>query len=51
MIARNAVWMAEIHWEEKLAEPLDAVRRELGFEPPREYWWLREQAPELLFAG
>ena len=51
MIARNAVWMAEINWEEKLAEPLEAVRRELGFEPPREYWRLREQAPELLFAG
>ena len=51
VIARNAVWMAEIHWEEELAEPLEAVRRELGFEPPQEYWRLREQAPELLFAG
>ena len=51
MIARNAVWMAEINWEEKLAEPLEAVRRDLGFEAPREYWRLREQAPELLFAG
>ena len=51
MIARKAVWMAEINWEEKLAEPLEAVRRDLGFEAPREYWRLREQAPELLFAG
>lgn len=50
-IAERAVWMAEIEWEERLAEPLDAVRAELGFEPPRGYQRLREQAPQLLYAA
>ncbi|GIR71834.1 MAG: hypothetical protein CM15mP74_30850 [Halieaceae bacterium] len=34
MIARNAVWMAEINWEEKLAEPLEAVRRDWALSLP-----------------
>ena len=50
-IAERAVWMAEIEWEERLAEPLDAVRAELGFERPRGYQRLREQAPQLLYAA
>ena len=31
--------------------PIDAVRLELGFQPPRQYQRLREQAPQLLFAA
>lgn len=50
-IARGAVWMAEVHWEQKLAQPLDAVRAELGFKPPVEYQRLRESAPQLLAAA
>ena len=50
-IAERTVWMAEIEWEERLAEPLDAVRAELGFEPPQGYQRLREQAPQLLYAA
>jgi len=50
-IARGAVWMAEIEWEEKLAQPLHAVREELGFAPPARYLRLCEQAPQLLFAA
>ena len=50
-IAQQAIWMAEIEWEERLNEPIDAVRAELGFHPPRQYQRLREQAPQLLFAA
>ena len=50
-IAQQAIWMAEIEWEERLAEPIDAVRAELGFKPPHQYQRLREQAPQLLFAA
>ena len=50
-IARQATWMAEIEWEERLVEPIDAVRSELGFQPPHRYRRLREQAPQLLFAA
>ena len=50
-IAQQAIWMAEIEWEERLAEPIDAVRLELGFQPPCQYQRLREQAPPLLFAA
>ena len=50
-IARNAVWMAEINWEQKLAQPLEGVRAELGFKAPLQYQRLREQAPHLLSAA
>ncbi len=50
-IARGAQWMAEIEWEQMLAEPLEQVRDELGFESPDRYWRLREQAPGLLVAA
>jgi ubiquinone biosynthesis protein COQ4 len=50
-IARSAVWMAEINWEQKLAQPLDAVRTELGFKAPLQYQRLREQAPRALAAA
>ena len=50
-IARGAEWMAEIEWEQMLAEPLEQVRDELGFESPHRYWRLREQAPGLLVAA
>ena len=33
----NAAWMLAIPWEKRLAEPLEAVRRELGFQPPVRY--------------
>jgi ubiquinone biosynthesis protein COQ4 len=49
-IARGAQWMAEIEWEQMLAEPLEQVRDELGFESPDRYCRLREQAPGLLVA-
>ena len=50
-IAQRAQWMAEIEWEQRLAEPLEQVRQELGFEPPERYWRLRQQAPALLAAA
>ena len=50
-IARGAEWMAEIEWEQMLAEPLEQVRDELGFESPHRDWRLREQAPGLLVAA
>ena len=50
-IAQRAQWMAEIEWEQRLAEPLEQVREELGFEPPERYWRLRQQAPALLAAA
>ena len=50
-IARQAAWMPEISWEQRLTQPLPAVRAELGFEPPLRYQRLRHQAPELLFAS
>ena len=50
-IAQRAQWMAEIEWEQRLAEPLEQVRQELGFEPPERYWRLRQQAPGLLAAA
>jgi ubiquinone biosynthesis protein COQ4 len=50
-IARDAVWMAEINWEQKLAQPLEVVRAELGFKAPLQYQRLREQAPHLLSAA
>ena len=50
-IARNAVWMAEINWEERLTQPLEVVRAELGFTAPLRYQRLREQAPQLLAAA
>jgi hypothetical protein len=43
--------MAEIKWEEKLAQPLDAVRAELGFTAPHRYRRLRDQTPHLLAAA
>ena len=50
-IAQRAQWMVEIEWEQRLAEPLEQVRQELGFEPPERYWRLRQQAPGLLAAA
>jgi ubiquinone biosynthesis protein COQ4 len=50
-IARQAQWMPAIDWEEKLPQPLSAVRAELGFQPPVRYQRLRDQAPQLLLAA
>ena len=50
-IAQQAIWMAEIEWEDRLAEPIDELRAELGFQPPSQYQRLRQQAPRLLFAA
>ena len=50
-IARQAHWMPAIDWEEKLPQPLSAVRAELGFQPPVGYQRLRDQAPQLLLAA
>jgi hypothetical protein len=43
--------MPAIDWEEKLPQPLSAVRAELGFQPPIGYQRLRDQAPQLLLAA
>ena len=51
LIAQRAQWMAEIEWEQRLAEPLEQVREELSFEPPERYSRLRQQAPALLAAA
>jgi len=50
-IGRNAVWMVEIKWEEKLAQPLDVVRAELGFTAPLRYHRLQDRIPHLLAAA
>lgn len=50
-IARQAQWMPAIDWEEKLPQPLSAVRDELGFQSPIRYQRLRDQAPQLLLAA
>ena len=36
-IARAARWLPEVHWEERLAEPLEALRAELGLQAPARY--------------
>ena len=36
-IARAAGWLPEVHWEARLAEPLSALRAELGLRPPALY--------------
>jgi ubiquinone biosynthesis protein COQ4 len=37
-IALAAAWMPKVAWEDRLHEPLDAVRHELGFAPPEKYF-------------
>lgn len=41
-IARAARWLPEIHWEERLAEPLEGLRAELGLRPPARYLAARD---------
>lgn len=36
-IASAAAWLPAIRWEERLAEPLERLRAELGLQPPRQY--------------
>lgn len=36
-IARAARWLPEVPWEERLGEPLEALRAELGLRPPEKY--------------
>ena len=36
-IARAARWLPEVHWEERLGEPLEALRAELGLQAPARY--------------
>ena len=36
-IGEQAAWMPSIRWEDRLQEPLEAVREELGFRPPIAY--------------
>ncbi|MFM7274170.1 MAG: Coq4 family protein [Gammaproteobacteria bacterium] len=36
-IARAARWLPSVHWEERLAEPLESLRAELGLHPPAQY--------------
>lgn len=36
-IAEATAWLPAIRWEDRLAEPLAALRAELGLEPPRLY--------------
>lgn len=36
-IARAARWLPEVHWEDRLAEPLASLRAELGLRAPARY--------------
>ena len=36
-IGQSAEWMLFTRWEDRLHEPLDKVREELGFTPPSKY--------------
>jgi hypothetical protein len=49
-IAGAARWLLAVNWEERLAEPLEALRAELGLRPPGLYFttranWPREPQP------
>ena len=44
-IARRSGWIAGVPWEKRLAEPLEALRRELGLGPPALYLATRERWP------
>ncbi len=46
-IGRGATWMPLVDWREKLQEPLNALRDELGFRPPELYYALRGKMPGL----
>jgi ubiquinone biosynthesis protein COQ4 len=36
-IARVAAWLPGVRWEQRLGEPLEQLRRELGLRPPTHY--------------
>lgn len=40
--SKSAAWFPEIRWEEKLAEPLDKLREEMGVAKPEAYKALRK---------
>jgi len=44
-IAGAAAWLPAIPWEERLAEPLERLRAELGLRPPVQYVRAREAWP------
>ncbi len=46
-IAKRADWMLYTCWEDRLAEPLDRIREELGFQPPVHYYDALQHVREL----
>ncbi len=50
-IAQQSAWMLAIPWEERLAEPLEQVRQELGFQPPLNYQQAHACQAELMAAA
>lgn len=46
-IGQQAAWMPAICWEDRLREPLEEVRSELGFKPPVKYQNSQINQPEL----
>lgn len=40
-IARAAAWLPAIRWEDRLGEPLESLRAELGLRPPEAYFRVR----------
>lgn len=47
-LGRQAAWMPAIPWEQRLAQPLERVRRELGFQPPQHYRTAQQYQAELM---
>lgn len=45
LIGEQAAWMPSIRWEDRLHEPLSAVRAELGFKAPACYQSIQNAAP------
>jgi ubiquinone biosynthesis protein COQ4 len=50
-LGQQAAWMPAIRWEERLTEPLEDVRAELGFIAPKNYLNTKMNQPELFAAA
>jgi len=51
LIGEQAAWMPSIRWEDRLHEPLSAVRAELGFKAPAGYQSIQNPAPNQMAAA
>ena len=47
-LGQQAAWMPAIPWEQRLAQPLERVRNELGFQPPQHYRTAQQCQAELM---